>query len=96
MSLLTRGETTSTLEVTNVSQHGFWLFVDDSEYFLPFDQNPWFKDAPISAVFNVERPSPQHFHWPDLDVDLELDAIRYPERFPLIAKYDSRQSNKKK
>ncbi len=87
MSLLTRGETSSTTEVTNISQHGFWLLVDDEEFFLTFEQNPWFRDAPISAVLKVERPTPQHFYWPELDVDLEFDAIRYPERFPLIAKY---------
>jgi len=86
MSLLTRGESTSTVEVTNVSPHGLWMLIDDEEFFLPFDQNPWFLNAPISAIFNVQRPTPYHFQWPDLDVDLELDAIRYPERFPLIAR----------
>jgi hypothetical protein len=29
---------------------------------------------------------PGHFHWPDLDVDLSLQIIRNPERFPLKAK----------
>lgn len=27
-------------EVTNVSQHGFWILLDDQELFLPFDEFP--------------------------------------------------------
>jgi hypothetical protein len=40
------GTSTSTLEVTNVSKHGFWLLLDGRELFLPFEDFPWFKRAP--------------------------------------------------
>ena len=79
------GQSTSELEVTNISKHGFWLLLDDREHFLPFSEFPWFKQAPISAVLNVERLQPQHLYWPDLDVDLTVDSIEHPERYPLIA-----------
>ena len=26
------------------------------------------------------------FEWPNLDVDLELDSLRHPERYPLLIK----------
>jgi hypothetical protein len=29
-----------------------------------------------------ERPQPQHLYWPDLDVDLSVDSIEHPERYP--------------
>jgi hypothetical protein len=32
----------------------------------------------------IERPSSEHFRWPELDVDLELDSILHPERYPLV------------
>lgn len=73
-------------EVTNISKHGFWILVDDEELFLPFSQFPWFKSAPLEAVLKVERPSPKHLYWPDLDVDLTLESIRHPEKYPLVAK----------
>lgn len=73
------------VEVTNISQHGFWVLVDDRELFLPFDQFPWFKAAAVQAIHNVERPQPQHLYWPDLDVDLTIDSIEHPERYPLRA-----------
>ncbi|MFO7634264.1 MAG: DUF2442 domain-containing protein [Caldilinea sp.] len=79
------GADISAVEVTNISKHGFWLFFDDKEYFLPFVDFPWFRNAPVSAILNVERLHETHFHWPALDVDLELDSILHPGRYPLVA-----------
>ena len=76
----------STVEVTNVSKHGFWIFLGDEELFVPFSQFSCLKDAPVSQLFNVKRPQPHHLYWPDLDVDLDVESIRHPEKFPLIAK----------
>lgn len=80
------GATTSTIEVTNISRHGVWLLTAEGEYFLPFTDYPWFRDASIGQVLNVEEPTPGHYYWPDLDVDLSLQIIRDPQRFPLKAK----------
>ena len=70
-------------EVTHVSSHGIWLLSEGREYFLSYDDFPWFKDAPIGKVLNIEDASPGHFHWPDLDIDLGLDTIEHPEKYPL-------------
>jgi hypothetical protein len=86
MASATLGANISQVEVTNVSKHGFWLLLDDEELFLPFAEFPWFKDASIGTLLNVERPRPHHLYWPDLDVDLAVESIRHPEQFPLIAK----------
>lgn len=77
------GPATSQAEVTKISKHGFWLLVDGRELFLPFAEFPWFKQAPTEAILHLERPVPRHLHWPDLDVDLSLDSIEHPERYPL-------------
>jgi hypothetical protein len=79
-----RGRSISPAEVTNVSTHGFWLFVGERELFVAFQQFPWFRDASIRAITNVEWPSPHHLYWPDLDVDLALESIEHPERYPLV------------
>ena len=81
-----RGTRTSEVEVTNVSQHGFWLLLGDRELFLPFQKFPWFRDASIAKLVRVELPSPHHLYWPDLDVDLAVESIEHPERFPLVSK----------
>jgi len=84
-----RGKRTSAVEVTNVSRHGFWLLLGDRELFLPFEKFPWFRDAPIAQLLNVRLPSARHLHWPDLDVDLAVESIEHPERFPLVSKVRS-------
>ena len=78
------GENISAVEVLNISRHGLWLLLHGSEYFLDFDHFPWFRNAKISSVLNVELPQPHHLYWPDLDIDLELDSIRFPEKYPLV------------
>jgi len=80
------GTATSQAEVTNISQHGFWLLLDGRELFLPFEEYPWFKKAPVEAIVRLQRPGRNHLHWPDLDVDLSVDSIEHPERYPLTSK----------
>jgi hypothetical protein len=80
-----RGKRTSAVEVANVSPHGFWLLVEATEHFVPFDQFPWFRDATIGQLTNVELPSPHHLYWPDLDVDLAVDSLSDPEQYPLVS-----------
>ncbi len=81
-----RGKRTSVVEVTNLSQHGFWILIRERELFLPFEHFPWFKDVPIGQILNVEMPSPSHLYWPGLDVDLAVESIEKPEDFPLVSR----------
>jgi hypothetical protein len=78
-------KSTSAAEVANVTRHGFWLMIGSTEFFLPFDQFPWFRDATIGQLTNVELPSPHHLYWPELDIDLAVESISQPERYPLIS-----------
>ncbi len=84
------GPATSEAEVTNISKHGFWLLIDGGELFLPFEDFPWFKHAPVEAIIKLERPAPRHLYWPDLDVDLSIDSIEHPERYPLKSRAPDR------
>ncbi len=80
------GTNTSEVEVTNISQHGFWILLKDKELFVPFREFLWFREAPVGAILNVELPHPGHLYWPDLDIDLAVESIEHPERFPLVSK----------
>ncbi len=80
------GESISKTEVTNVSSHGVWHLAGNKELFMSYEDFPWFKDAPIGKILNVEETTPGHFYWPELDVDLGIETIEHPERFPLKAK----------
>lgn len=76
----------SEVEITKRSKLGIWLLLGEKELFLSFDDLPWFKDASVSAIHNVELLNDQHLYWSDLDIDLAVESIENPERFPLIAK----------
>ena len=73
------------VEVSHISQHGLWLLLGDREMFLSYDKFPWFKDASVSAILNVQLLNANHLYWPDLDVDAVVESIENPERFPLVA-----------
>ena len=84
------GRGTSAVEILNVSPHGFWLMVSEKEYFLDFDHFPWFRRANLDQLFRVELLHGEHLYWPDLDLDLDLDRIEYPEKYPLVAETETR------
>ena len=86
MSLSAHGTATSAFEVSNISSHGIWLLTHDQELFIPCDDFPWFMDQPVKVIMHVEVPSPGHYYWPDIDVDLTQKNIEHPERFPNMEK----------
>ena len=71
-------------EITSIGSTGFWLLVDDKEYFVPFADYPVFKQATVEQIFAMQRIGPDQFHWPDLDADVELEALDHPEQYPLV------------
>jgi hypothetical protein len=86
MTSSTHGASTSPVEVGNIDSHGLWLLIDDKEYFLLYESFPWFQNATVGQIVNVELLHRDHLHWPDLDVDLSLDSLSCPESFPRIFK----------
>ena len=80
------GTSTSPSEVTNIEPLGFWVLVDDREYFIPFADYPVFQGASLLQIFHMQRLSPTQLHWPDLDADIEIEALESPAHYPLIFK----------
>ncbi len=86
MSSRAPGTITSQIEVTHISSHGVWLLARGHELFMSYEKFPWFRDVPVGKILRVEEPTPGHYYWPDLDVDLTDAIISHPERFPLQAR----------
>lgn len=80
------GNIISAAEVTHVSKHGFWLLIAEEELLVPFEQFPWFRKATIEQLSEVQLPTADHLYWPQLDVDLSVESIREPSKFPLVSK----------
>ena len=86
MTSETRGVSTSQVEVTNVDTHGVWVLVKGEEHFLPYTDFPWFKEGTLGEIVQVELLHGTHLYWPKLDVDLSLDSLENPGKYPLVAK----------
>ena len=74
------------VSVENIMPFGIWLYVKEKEYFLSYKDYPYFKDQTLSSIQNVQLLHGFHLYWPELDVDLTIEIIEHPERFPLKAK----------
>jgi len=70
-------------EVTHISLHGLWLLVLEREYFLGFDNYPWFAEAKVVHIHDVELLHGRHLRWSALDVDIELSSLEIPSGYPL-------------
>lgn len=69
-----------------INSQGIMLSVLGNDYFISYNRLPWIKDASIKSVLNVQMSGDDAIEWPDLDVDLEIDSLKHPERYPLVMK----------
>ncbi|MCB4756312.1 MAG: DUF2442 domain-containing protein [Elusimicrobia bacterium] len=81
-----RGKNISKAEVLDISGHGVWIFINGKEYFLPYEDFPWFKKAKVSDIHNLKLFHGSHLFWPNLDVDLDLSSLQDPSKYPMIYK----------
>ena len=71
------------VSVENITPFGIWLYVKEKEYFLSYQDYPYFEDQTLNSIQNVQLLHGYHLYWPELDVDLELDNLENPEKYSL-------------
>ena len=76
----------TSVSVLMINAQGIMLSVCGNDYFLSYNRIPWMRDASIKSVLNVKMSGRNAIEWPDLNVDLEIDSLKHPERYPLIMK----------
>lgn len=72
--------------VLMINNQGIMISVAGNDYFLSYNRVPWLKDATVRNILNIKMLGKNAVEWPDLDVDLEVDSLKHPERYPLIMK----------
>lgn len=70
--------------VLMINDLGILLSVYGQAYFLSYSRVPWMRDASINDVMNVRMCGRKAIEWPALGVDLEIESLRHPERYPLL------------
>ncbi len=87
METISKNYTADTsVSVLMINAQGIMLSVCGNDYFLSYNRIPWMRDASIKSVLNVKMSGRNAIEWPDLNVDLEIDSLKHPERYPLIMK----------
>jgi len=74
------------VSIENITPFGIWMLVKGKEYFLKYSDYPYFENQTIKSIQNVKLLHEFHLRWPDLDVDLEIDNLENPEKYPLKSK----------
>jgi hypothetical protein len=71
------------VSVENITPFGIWLFIKGREYFLSYKDYPYFRDKTLKSIQAVQLHHGYHLYWPELDVDLEIDNLENPEKYPM-------------
>jgi len=74
------------VKVRSIMPDGIFLSVRENDYYLSYNRLPWFRNAKLSDIFNVTMMGDDAIRWEALDVDLEIDSLIYPEKYPLVMK----------
>jgi len=81
------------VSVENITPFGIWLFVKEKEYFLSYQDYPYFKNQTLNSIQDVQLLHDYHLYWPVLDVDLEIDNLINPEKYPLKSRINTHLTN---
>ena len=81
------------VSVENITPFGVWLFVNEKEYFLSYQDYPYFKDQTLNSIQDVQLLHGYHLYWPVLDIDLEIDNLENPEKYSLKSRIKPRLTN---
>lgn len=72
--------------VLMINDKGLMISVQGQDYFLSYNRIPWMRNASIADALNVQMSGRNAIEWPNLDVDLEIESLKHPERYPLLIK----------
>ena len=82
----TTSGTNTSVKVLAIVSNGIMIEAYGNVHFLPYNSNPWFENAKIADVFNIEPVGRTGVRWNALDVDLAIESFTNPAKYPLIAK----------
>lgn len=67
-----------------VCRHSLVVAWDKECHIVRYKDYPWFRDAKVSDVLNVElSEDKEDLHWPSLDIDIHVDALKNPDKYPI-------------
>ena len=83
-TILENNTNATSASVLMINNQGIMISVAGNDYFLSYNRVPWLKDATVRNILNIKMLGNNAVEWPDLDVDLEVESLKHPERYPLV------------
>lgn len=74
------------VKVLSIHAEEINLLVAGKDYFISYNRVPWFRNARVSEIMNVSMMGRMGIRWEDLNVDLEIDSLEHPEKYPHVIK----------
>ena len=65
--------------IFQIKESGFQLM---NKSFLCLKEFPWFVKATVEQIYNLEFFHGRHLHWSELDIDIDIKSLKYPEAYP--------------
>jgi hypothetical protein len=78
---------TTCVNVVSITKKNVVIQINNEEFFVYFERVPAFINAKVEEIFDVKMNGFDEIRWEKLDVDLDIDSLRYPENYPLIMRY---------
>jgi len=63
------------IAVTSIMADGFWIAINEIEYFCPFDVYHWFRNAKHKDIKRVVGNA-ESLHWEALDIDMSGESFK--------------------
>ena len=76
----------SLVKILSINPEGIYLSVAGKDYFISYKRVPWFWNARVNEIMNVSMMGRMGIRWEDLNVDLEIDSLEHPEKYPHVIK----------
>jgi len=83
---LKEGGRNTFLKVVSITPTHIVLHINAEEFLVPFTRVPWFHNAKVEDVFDVRMNGDDEIRWDKLDIDLAVDSLKHPEKYPLVMK----------
>ncbi|MDD3695940.1 MAG: hypothetical protein PHG44_08245 [Lentisphaeria bacterium] len=72
------------IAVRFICSEGLFLDVCDKRYFASFSDFPFLYDLPVSEIYEVEYLGLGDIRWEKADIDLNVDILSSPEKYPKL------------
>ncbi|MDR0995667.1 MAG: DUF2442 domain-containing protein [Tannerella sp.] len=74
----------TSVSVLMINAQGILISVQGDDFFVSYERMPWLRNARVADILDVHICGRTAIEWKALGLDLEIESLKHPERYPLI------------